>query len=240
MAFSLNGPIQEDALSKYDSIVTIKFVSASDNFKLFEDFRVHRGLITQCSEYFRAALEKENFQEGKVGIIELPIDDLEPFKMFLAWAYQRSMLHGGWAEPMDPCITAFKTSKKDNDGKAARLMSRYVHAWVYGDMRQAPEFQDWVMYQLIAGAKEIGFYINECSVKYAYDHTMPGSLLRKYLVDTCAANGRPSSFQEQDSGYQDFPKSFTEEMVVVLMTKGKSAAQNYRFDPSPYLHKVER
>jgi len=77
--------------------------------------------------------------------------------MFLAWLYQRSMLRGAFPEPVNPCIKSFKTTGKDEGDKAGILMSRYVYAWVFGEMRQAPEFQDWIMYQLVAAAKEIEF-----------------------------------------------------------------------------------
>ncbi|GAB7337658.1 hypothetical protein MBLNU457_g2953t1 [Dothideomycetes sp. NU457] len=234
-------PIQDDAVSEYDSIITIKFVPKSDDSDASETFKVHRGLITQYSGYFRTALEKDNFKEGKTGTVELELEDLKPFKMFLAWLYQRSMLRGACSEPTEPCIKLVKDTGKDDDGNAADLMSRYVYAWIFGEMRQAPEFQDWVMLRLVTVANQIGFWINKDAVQHAYDNTLLGSPLRKYLVDVLVPNALPrvGFFQENEDLYKDYPKSFTEDLLVLLLTRTGGTGK-WTYDPASYMRTVDK
>jgi len=84
--------------------------------------------------------------------------------------------------------------------------------------------------------------MGKSSVKYAYNHTLPGSLLRLYLVDVFAANATPRwrFFDEHEANYQDFPKSFTEELMIVMIRKIGGASPNFSYNPASYMHKVAK
>lgn len=49
-----------------------------------QTFIVHKGAASFYSGYFEAAI-KSNFKEGKEGVIELPTEDAQVFKLFVRW-----------------------------------------------------------------------------------------------------------------------------------------------------------
>jgi len=217
--------MQKSAAFKYDTIITVKFPTTADDPRQSE-FQVHRGLITHYSDYFRAALNKETFLEGKNGVIELELNDLDPFTTFFAWLYQRAGNPELESEHIDGIFDDHQNDNKEHRTKARIWLRDCVRDWVFGDMRQAPEFQNWAMSCMITALSGFNnFVFSVTAINYTYEHTMQGSMLRKLLVDSMGRYSRSlhQNFTRGNKSYvDDLPLEATQEVLVAFMKKDPS------------------
>jgi len=86
-------------------------------------------------------------------------------------------------------------------------------------MRQAPEFQNWVMSRMVAAVNEAGFVFSNSSIRYIYDHTSQGSLLRKLTVDGFRhrSHMRHQRFTYGNKEYRSYPQDFLEELLAAVL-----------------------
>jgi hypothetical protein len=127
-------------------------------------------LLCFYSDFFRAALEG-SFKEAKEGKIELSDVTIDTFEAFQVWLYSQSLRN--IEEPQD----SSKPLKLPGFGTLARL-------WVFGDKYQIPLLQNCAIDAL--RQKEIeenSFHV--VAVAIAYENTMDGSPLRKFVIDLC-------------------------------------------------------
>ena len=123
--------------SLYDNIITVQV--GAEGKKYF----IHQGLICEYSAYFRAALKEGRFAEGRDGLVKLGDDDSQTFGTFMNWLYTSKL-------PPRPDAVQLKLDSSDPD--LAALWSYYdylLKAWIFGDARGMPKFQDHVMDELV-------------------------------------------------------------------------------------------
>ena len=132
---------------------------------------IHRGLLTNYSQYFRAALEKDRFAESNSNSISLPDDDSSAFEIFALWIYTVGLTgHHSFNIKLreDHCFI-------------------FVKAYCLGDKFGIPRFKNDAL-RALAAVNLVQLRITPESVIYAFDHTMKGSGLRAMLTDMLATS----------------------------------------------------
>jgi hypothetical protein len=69
----------------FDTIVTVEVGGP-----FTKEFHLHKGILKFYSGYFAAAL-KDNFKEGKEGVLSLPMEYVGTFTNFVGWVYRKSL-----------------------------------------------------------------------------------------------------------------------------------------------------
>ncbi|CAG8961801.1 hypothetical protein HYFRA_00013977 [Hymenoscyphus fraxineus] len=154
------------------SIVTFKVGSKGAH----EKFHVHKEVACNNSPVFAAAFNG-NFAEG--GTLEYTLDDIEPaiFKLLMKWINTtRESYLKQCKDKADPIHEDYKNHflYKEN------LL--LVKLWILGERLLMPALQN----AAIDALEEIvnnAFYTLSHHYKYVYEHTLPGSALRRYVVE---------------------------------------------------------
>jgi len=193
------------------------------------DSLVSRELITKYSEFFRATFEHTCFIEAQQGVVVLPKIELVKFQGFVDWLYEGAGFRNV-AEPeaahfedLRPYIKGPKSTslaRKARLRSALRMYSRHVRAWIWADMRQMPEYQNWLMGQLIDGV-EVGAHVrflDAPTVEFVYSNTIRGSKIRKLQVDSFTSFFLHPTFKtrilEAHTDYQEYEPAFLEEALL--------------------------
>ena len=178
----------------YGPIVTVK-VGNPDPYR---EFHVYEGLLSHYSSYFKAAM-KDCW--GGLKTIELEDDDPEVFKAFFRWLYTGKLY-----------------SALDASGKVPLTMRRICEIYVFGDARGAPELCNAAVDLLIQKMHhEWIFPTTTCS--FAYENTLPGSALRKLLVDDAVEHYSFSDLVDpiqRSKGLETYHKDFLGDMLMAF------------------------
>ncbi|KAK8164022.1 hypothetical protein IWX90DRAFT_435785 [Phyllosticta citrichinensis] len=124
------------------------------------EFKVHTGLISHHSSWFRSACEGTGSRDadGTTHTIRLPEDDPEVFEAVLTWVYTRK-----FSEKLD----------------AFQLKSRFLYKiYIFADKRGVPALK----VRVIDALFDKNGSLHYDSIKYVYENTRRGSGLRKFLV----------------------------------------------------------
>ncbi|EGP88769.1 uncharacterized protein MYCGRDRAFT_38100, partial [Zymoseptoria tritici IPO323] len=122
-------------------------------------FRVHKNVLCHYSGYFTGALNGK-FIEATTKRIDLAAEDPGIFTIFVYWLYRGCIPPPG--EGLD--------------------YTTLCKLWVFGDARSVPLLQNAAMALLIRRAATTRSAPSN-SVDYIYSNTMPGSPLRRVLID---------------------------------------------------------
>ena len=136
-----------------------------------------KDLLTHSSPFFAAALNG-SFAEAISKSIKLPEDDPAIFGLFVRWLYI-----GG------------------NDEDLAFDPNPHVEAWILGDKLGCQGFKDSQMY-LIMSYHRTQYLIAE-TVRTAYEGSVPGCKLRKYIVDQFRWDFKLGNLEAMPA-YEDF------------------------------------
>ncbi|KAF2813012.1 uncharacterized protein BDZ99DRAFT_341310, partial [Mytilinidion resinicola] len=139
-----------------------------------EVFRIYRGVLTYHSSHFAAALNG-SFKESETGVVALGEEDVEVFKAFYSWIYNRRL-----RDTPAP-------SHNDNSGEAEKMA---VTAWeellckifVFADMRGVLALKNDAIDALHESISCSWMSIEGNNVQYIYNNTVETSQLRRFAV----------------------------------------------------------
>ena len=174
-----------------DSITKVNVGSPPDVFS----WSIHRALLVKHSPFFRAALTPASFLESTTNTVNLPLDDNEAFTLFVQWLYTTDFS----PRPTPPGV--FSASETFSLGKAYCL----------GEKLSVPRFKNAVIRHLCGVREPFKTLTPEC-VAYVFDNSMPGSALRRMMIDymahgilygtltiSTAEDTRPSGMDESEN-----------------------------------------
>ncbi|KAK7550576.1 hypothetical protein IWX49DRAFT_345182 [Phyllosticta citricarpa] len=124
------------------------------------EFKVHTGLISHHSSWFRSACEGAgpDDEDGTTKTIKLPDDDPEVFEAVLTWMYTRK-----FSEKLD----------------ASQLKSRFLYRiYIFADKRGVPALK----VRVIDALFDKNGSLHYDSINHVYENTRRGSGLRRFLV----------------------------------------------------------
>ncbi|THY77887.1 hypothetical protein D6C95_09884 [Aureobasidium pullulans] len=124
-------------------------------------FKIHKDLLVFYSDYFRGAFNG-SFQEAVEGKLSLPDECVDVFNAFNTFIYTRQFCSEGDSSTVDSALLC-------------RL-------WVFGDKYLAPSVQNGAI-DLLTHKSYKEKKICTTDLHYIYDNTLPGSPLRKIVLD---------------------------------------------------------
>ena len=132
-------------------------------------FGMHKGLLTECSAYFRSALNWP-FQEAEEGIIKL--DDVDPniFDIFNTWLYTQT-IPDGFSDS-----TTFKSSKI------------LTELYIFGDKYSISKLKNTLIDQIISWEREISRLPSVSTIGYIYESIPQRDPIRQLFVDLYSWN----------------------------------------------------
>ncbi|KAF2488205.1 hypothetical protein BDY17DRAFT_25464 [Neohortaea acidophila] len=173
----------------------------------------HNLLISQAPEYFAKALDPNTFSEGKARRIDFPEDDVESWRVFLFWLFNRELPNF----PIDV--------ETAHDRGGSKL---FVRCWALGDRYAVPAFQDEIMLALMDMLKN--FTVNWPPVKLAFDITAPNSQLRRIMAEEAGENMHRGLWKDEDFKKLD-GVDFTYEFIKApkgSKTKGNERCNRFK------------
>jgi hypothetical protein len=171
-------------------MVTVN-VGEGDNRKVF---KIHKKFAVYHSRVFKTAFDG-NFAESETQSIDLDDVDTEVFGLFVQWLYTQDL------------------RSVDKDYPMGDLL---IKLWVLADRLIAPKCQNSTVCAIEARLRRDKF-VRTDQVKYIYDNTIPGSPLRRLIVDQCS-NLQHTSFVARRP-VQDYPKEMLFDLVAVLLER---------------------
>jgi len=131
-------------------------------------FIIHRHLLIEKSAYFQGAFYGD-WDEARKGEMNLQWVIPYVFQVFAHWLY-------------------FQAIEFEDDKAWFRMLS---NAWLLGHNLRAPGFQNAIIDTLISRVKDTGDVTDVETINTIYNKTIPGSPLRRLLVDLFAWQSDP-------------------------------------------------
>lgn len=99
-----------------------------------------------------------------------------------------------------------------------------IQLWILAEKLLIPQLQNLVLRAMNKTQGVAG--VSSRNIRYVYDHTDKGSLLRKYIVHRCACFVDPERYEEES---QSFPQEMLLELAAAFASKlgGRSVAQAF-------------
>lgn len=150
-------------------------------------FTLHKTAYCQSSSYFKGALSK-GWKENEDGVVRLAHADSRDFRIYVDYVYGRGLND----EDIDTqFFAAIDTQIAENDLILRYKINRLCRLWVLGDYLGDPDFQNEVIDQLIDHTFEDPrddelFDMCPKTLKFVWDSTPSGSVLRQWAVDAVA------------------------------------------------------
>jgi hypothetical protein len=169
-------------------------------------FYIHEGLLRHYSSYFHAALKPEwqANNDGPTKGITLDQDDPAVFQAFFNWLYTGalySILNADNSIPLPPHLICA--------------------VFVFGDFRGIPELCNAAINTLLQASIQDWAFASKC-LNYIYANTLPGSKLRKLMVDDAVST---CDFEDLLGGahahLDEYPKEFLAEVLIQGGARGE-------------------
>lgn len=156
-------------------------------------FSVHESLVRQESGFVEAIF-RNGWKENEKRIVRLPEHDAEHFKIFFNFIYTGFIFS---SKPGD----AF-ADKPEKDAEWTRL----AYAYALGNYLQASDFKDAMMDAMIDKVKKSKQCSHQTMYQIIYPNSVPGSGVRKLLVDVAATRWTWEFLKQQHSApeWSDF------------------------------------
>ncbi|KAM0716544.1 hypothetical protein Q7P37_007989 [Cladosporium fusiforme] len=122
-------------------------------------FYVHKGLLSFYSGYFRAGLNG-SWTESGTGHFKLEDEEVDVFERFVLWLYARKI--------------------EDNTLKSSSNV--IIRLWLFADRRDIPLLMNEMINRLKRNIVET-WSLPTHSLDLVYENTLPGSLLRRMIID---------------------------------------------------------
>lgn len=139
-----------------------------------EAYSVHKALLCFYSDFFRAAFNG-SFKEAIESQIELLDVEIQVFEAFQAWLYSKTLLN---------------TEELENPDRQTYLHHAILaKLWILGDKYQIPLLQNNVV-DTMHEKVEKDRLTPSVSIALVYENTLPGSCLRRAVIDILAHRSR--------------------------------------------------
>ncbi|KAG9524966.1 hypothetical protein KCV07_g1424, partial [Aureobasidium melanogenum] len=200
-------PSKIPPLSCFQGIVTVEIGTEK------KAFHIHKDLLTYYSDYFRGALNG-SFVEATKGKISLVDERVDTFDVVNQFVYTRQL-----------------SDEADHDLNWELL----IRVWIFGDKYLMPCLQNRAMNALIQKNREAKF-VPTLQLKTIYENTLPGSPLRKLVVDlvTYKVGDMDEVMQRNDDNR--WPYEALVDLVKALGAKKKEYVGSFRL-PEANRHK---
>jgi hypothetical protein len=202
-------------------------------------FSVLKSQICAKSHFFKIAC-KPGWKSGQARIITLDDDDPKTFALFLAWVLtgQIESADNYIEVSIEPGTTHYESSDIKRNIAIQAQWDQLCTCFVYGDVLQAPSFQNQVIDLLVTNSRMHQLSLRqiagsrEDTLQYIYQHTTRGSSLRQLVIDSII-----TSSAHEIPNY-DFSSPFISEHLVDLATYAISEAKSSRLRGKPCNFKV--
>jgi len=169
-------------------------------------FYTYKGLLAHYSTYFKAAL-KDEWREGASKTVELKEDNPEVFKAFFHWIHTGKLYFA-----------------LDASGKIPLSQMLICEIFVFGDARGSPDLCNTAIDVLLQKTHQ-EWRVPLAEAPYVYQNTLPGSALRKFLVDDAVETyrfERLSDPSQREHELLRWPQEFLAEIVVAFVALGST------------------
>ena len=146
-------------------------------------------LLIKASPFFAAALNG-SFAEATSRSVNLPEDDIDAFGFFVQWLYVGEIT-------ADSCIHT--GADDDDDYHPSDTLQTFVQAWILGDKLKCPNFKDHAMLSVIRTASRVEIAPDD--VRTAFEKSVSGSKLRKFLLDLVRYDARDNALKDDAVGW---------------------------------------
>ncbi|KAH0161675.1 hypothetical protein KCU67_g6240, partial [Aureobasidium melanogenum] len=169
-------------------------------------FHIHKDLLTYYSDYFRGAFNG-SFVEATKGKISLVDEHVDVFDVVNQFVYTRQLSDGA---------------------DSAMGWELLIRVWIFGDKYLMPCLQNKAMNALIQKNRDAKF-IPTLQLKIIYDNTLPGSPLRKFVLDlvTYKVSDMDASMQKNNKDNR-WPYEALVDLVKALGAKKKENVGVYK------------
>ena len=184
-----------------------------------KEFAVHKELISHYSPFFKSAC-KDFWKESQTGVIKLPADRAEVFKVFANWLYSQVF------------------TLQEDQTKDFKLI---IDSYVFGDKVDTPAFQNDSIDAISRLCKSPptgpGWWTSPSlsDIQYAYQNTIDGCSLQQFLVDVHlygkSFNANPGFFLDK---LEFYPPKF---VVQLFQAYCKSYPKDIKTLTSPFKDK---
>ncbi|KAK5118277.1 hypothetical protein LTR62_002790 [Meristemomyces frigidus] len=149
-------------ISSFDTITRITVDAGREGTKTLE---LHKGLISFYSTYFDRALNG-SFKEAASGVVKPILGGIRTFEIFQYWLYRQCL-------PPD----------LGRRGNGETAWDDFTMLWVFGDVHIFPLLQNATLDALKRSMAE-KWVVPIPHVESVYTLTAPGSVLRRFYIDT--------------------------------------------------------
>ncbi|KAF2493989.1 hypothetical protein BU16DRAFT_562943 [Lophium mytilinum] len=194
---SCDHPTPSAPISTWGSVIS---VIVGEEKKVYQ---VHKGLLLYHSSYFVGALEG-GFKESETEVVELFTDEVVVFDAVYCWLYKGHLFDSPSAgKPTDVSL----------------LYDLLCKIFVFGDMRGIPALKNAAI-DLLHSSICIKWKFPKTQVRFIYENTMEGSLLRKFIVDMAVLIASCETFLSFDKDGTNFTTEFLMDVIKALNDQG--------------------
>ncbi len=158
-------------------------------------YKVHKKFLIDRSQFFKVALTG-HFIEAEMQSIDLEDIDHQVFDVFVQWVYTSDIQKQGGKLPRGDLL---------------------IKLWVLADRLIAPKLQNMAICAIEHKAMNEDQVVRTDQLQYIYENTVPGSQLRRLIVDQCS-NLHHESFVIGCS-VQDYPKDMLLDLITALLRR---------------------
>ncbi|KAF2232549.1 hypothetical protein EV356DRAFT_505068 [Viridothelium virens] len=167
----------------YDSTVTVAVGPEK------KKYQVHRGLLIHHGTYFKHALHGD-WIEAQDQVITLSEDSTEVFDAIYSWLYTRRLYDSATDSSVET--------------KVSLNFLTLCQIYVFGHVRGIPAVCNAAVDCIIAKAINENVVPTNC-IRYVYENTLPGSNLRKLMVEFVIIGLQPETlYNVRDKLCEDF------------------------------------
>lgn len=155
---------------------------------------IHSTLLRDNSNFFASALNGR-WKESGARAIEMPEDDPDDFTIYATWIHHRTI----------------PTSTGDTDEHYGEEESALISAYGLGEKLGDDDFCDAaldVLVEICNMRDDANVWLSEAAVTKVYEVCLPGSPLRKMVVDLWLCHGKKSWFDQPEGITAHLSKEF--------------------------------
>lgn len=193
-------------------------VSVGENRRVF---KVHKDILVEDSKYFRATFQG-HFSEADSKEVHLPDIELETFQTYVHWMYTGEVIV---VDRVD-----------DKSGTAKESYGRIIQLYIAADRLENARLRNDTMTKLLERTRDGTLPAVE-AIRAAYQNTIEGSTLRRYVVDARHAQSAERSTMWLKSHREELPLDFIVDYANALaLYKGTTQVPDARLQPKCWYH----
>jgi len=188
-----------------------------------QHFTVHHELITQRSEFFRAARSARWTKRKKA--TKLVDDKPHIFSAYLNCLYLGAgfMIKQPKTDNIEGSAAEVEEAKKITKAKDQETLEFFVELYLLADKLLDPGTANLVIDELISFVDTLSWVSDNSSITHVYDHTVDGNPLRQLLVDYHIHEATPDWFNKDSKATSQPPLEFLQDIII---ENGRLQAEN--------------